>query len=130
MGIGRCNRNETATGHQFLKHEVRGRQNRIQVNRGHRCRGEKIDRPGSRMPVRLFHVNDAFVFRRFQLRKMRVDHRRPALMQVHVEEGCVHRRENQRDDRTKCGYPWHPRILLNGWLKVNASRPEFLFRIV
>jgi hypothetical protein len=80
------------------------------------------------MRVRLLHVNNAFIFCRFKLWKMRMDNRRPTCMGVHMEKRGVNRRENQRDDRTGCGYLWHPRIVLNRWFKVNASNSEFLFR--
>lgn len=72
------------------------------------------------MRVRLFHVNNAFIFRRFHLWKMRMDYHSPIRMCVHMEKWGINRRENQRDDRTECGYLGHPRILLNRWVKVNA----------
>jgi hypothetical protein len=81
------------------------------------------------MRVRLLHVNNAFIFSRFKLWKMRMDNRSPTRMGVHMEKRRVNRRENQRDDRAECGYLWHPRILLNRWFKVNASNSEFLFRL-
>lgn len=55
------------------------------------------------MGVRLFHMNDALVFRHFQFRKMRMDHRRSTHMSVYMEEWCINRRKNQRDDRDECG---------------------------
>ena len=80
------------------------------------------------MRVRLFHVNNAFVFLRFQLRKMRMEYRCSARTRVHMKKRGVNRRENERDNRTECGYLRHPRILLNRWVKVNGSDSEFLFR--
>jgi hypothetical protein len=80
------------------------------------------------MRVRPLHVNNAFIFSRFQLWKVRMDNRSRTRMGVHMEKRGVNRRENQGDDRTECGYLGHPRIVLNRWFKVNASNSEFLFR--
>ena len=94
------------------------------------CGGRRENVDGSRrsMRVRLFHVNNAFIFRRFQFWKMRMEYRSPTRMRVHMKKRGVNRRENERDDRTECGYLRHSRILLNRWFKVNGSDSEFLFR--
>src|SRR5262249_23147561 len=126
MSIRRHNGNEPGRGELLHRDKLRGQERRIEMNRrGNRCR-ENVDRPRRCMGVRLLHVDNAFVFRNFQFRKVRMNHGRPTLMRVHMEKGSVSRRKNERDDRTECGYSWHPGILLKLWHHVNASQPEFL----
>ena len=103
MSVRRRNGNEATAGQKFIRDKLRRQQRRIEMNRRRGRRYENVYRSRGRMRVRLFHMNDALVFRRLQFRKMRMDHRRSTHTSVYMEEWCINRRENQRDDRNECG---------------------------
>ena len=76
-----------------------------------RCRRKEVNRSRRRMRVRALHVNDTFILGCLELRKMRVHHRRPMRIGVHMEERSVKRREHQRRDCDAGSYSSHGRIL-------------------
>ena len=85
-----------------------------------RCR-QNIDRSSICVRIRPLHVNHALVFRGFEFREMRVNQRRFALVDVHMEERGIKSCQEQRRDGAACSHFSHGRILMkpldevNGW---------------
>ena len=89
---------------------------KIQVNRLDDSRGQQIERARVSVRVERFHVHDALVFRGCKLWKMRMDQRCLACMQMHVEQGSVKRRYQQRGYRAARNDWSHERILMKNWV--------------
>jgi hypothetical protein len=72
-------------------------QNGIEVNDLRSCRRQDINGARIRVRVRTLHMNDAFIFRGFQFRQMRVNRRRFPSVRVHMEK----RRNEHREKKSR-----------------------------
>ena len=72
-------------------------QNGIEVNDLRSCCRQDINGARIRVRVRTLHMNDAFIFRGFQFRQMRVNRRRFPRVRVHMEK----RRNEHREKKSR-----------------------------